>query len=142
MTFTIEPFSNQSFELGEGPHWHPILNRLFFVDITKGIAATIDADKNIQILLEENDTLSMVIPVDNQPDQVVVAIGTSVYLFNTTTGEKTLIDQITKQGVRFNDAKCDPYGRLWIGTMGLESSPGVLEPELGLSCFIFFQRSN
>jgi len=36
-----------------------------------------------------------------------------------------------KPGNRFNDAKCDSYGRLWAGTMGSETAPGVLPPAEG-----------
>lgn len=133
MTFNIEAFSEVAYQLGEGPHWHPTLNRLFFVDLFEGLAATIDADRKVQVLTKESGTLSAVLPVDSRPDQVVVSIDTGVYLLQLPTGEKTLIHQIDKQGVRFNDAKCDPQGRLWIGTMGLESSPGVLQPEKGLT---------
>lgn len=131
MTYTVEPFSEVAFALGEGPHWHPQLNRLFFVDITEGIAATIDANKKVQVLLKEDGALSAVLPVDGAPNQIVVSIDTSLYLVDVTTGEKTLLDQLDVPGVRFNDAKCDPRGRLWIGTMGLETSPAVLTPELG-----------
>ena len=32
---------------------------------------------------------------------------------------------------RFNDAKCDPRGRLWAGTMRYEEEPGKLDPHMG-----------
>lgn len=131
MTFNIEAFSDVPFQLGEGPHWHPALNRLYFVDLLDGLAATIDATQKVQVLLKESDPVSAVLPVDGQPDQVVVSVGTSLFLLNAATGERTLLDKLDKEGVRFNDAKCDPQGNLWIGTMGLESAPAVLEPEKG-----------
>lgn len=133
MTFTVEAFSEGPFELGEGPHWHPQLKKLFFVDITAGFAATIDAAKKVQVLHQEDagHTVSAVLPVEGQDSQIVVGVDTSVYLVDVATGEKKLLDKLATGGVRFNDAKCDPKGRLWIGTMGLETAPGVLTPEQG-----------
>lgn len=40
--------------------------------------------------------------------------------------------QDDKPGNRFNDAKCDCSGRLWCGTMGAMTAPGVLEPKQGI----------
>ena len=136
MTFKIETFSEVSYALGEGPHWHPDLKLLYFVDIVNGLAATIDQNKKVQVLLKVDDFLTAILPVDsanNQVPDIVVSIGTELYLVNVKSGTKTLLDSLNKKDVRFNDAKCDPRGRLWIGTMGLETAPGVLAPEKGLS---------
>lgn len=135
MTFTVEAFSDGPFELGEGPHWHSQLKKLYFVDITGGFAATLDASKKVQILhKEEGHFVSAVLPVEGQDNQIVVSVDTSVYLVDVKTGEKKLLDKLSDtlaKLVRFNDAKCDPSGRLWIGTMGLEKAPGVLTPDQG-----------
>ena len=40
--------------------------------------------------------------------------------------------QEDKPGNRFNDAKCDSSGRLWCGTMGSESTPGVVQQNQGM----------
>ena len=36
-----------------------------------------------------------------------------------------------KPNNRLNDGKCDSMGRLWAGTMGPETRPAQLEPNMG-----------
>ena len=36
-----------------------------------------------------------------------------------------------KPNNRFNDGKCDNRGRLWAGTMGKDTAPGQVEPNMG-----------
>lgn len=132
MSFKVEPFSKQSFQLGEGPHWHPKYNKLYFVDIPGSLVGTLDVNGKLEVLYEDEQkrAVTAVLPVAGSETQVVVTIDTSVYLIEN--GKATLIDQIDTKGVRFNDAKCDPRGRLFLGTMSLESTPGtILKHEAG-----------
>lgn len=130
-TFHVEPFSTKHYELGEGPHWHPKSKKLFFVDIPEGLVLTLDNEKKEEILLKEQEPVSAVLPVDGEPNKMVVSVGTAVYSVDSTTGKKVLLDKLLRDDIRFNDAKCDPRGRLWIGTMGLEVSPAVVKAEQG-----------
>ena len=132
MTFKVEPFSQVAYGLAEGPHWHREQKLLYFVDIFEGLAATIDENRKERVLLKVDQPLTAILPVDGEPTKMVVSIGTELYLLDVKSGEKTLLDRLDKPGVRFNDAKCDPRERLWIGTMGLESAPAVVEPGKGL----------
>lgn len=131
MTFNVEPFSKQSFELGEGPHWYN--DKLYFVDILDGTAGTLDSNGVYHLLHKEKDNIvSAVFPVEGDDQSIAFSTKLGVYSLNLTTGNKKLIDSLEGDGFRFNDAKCDSKHRLWIGTMGLETSPGVLQPEKGL----------
>lgn len=131
-TYTIEPYSDRAFELGEGPHWHAGNKKLYFVDITGSGVYTIDGQKRLATLLKDNSgAVSAVLPIEGDHQQLAVSIDTQLFLLNVNTGERKLLDKLPVANVRFNDGKCDPRGRLFLGTMGLESSPGVLEPEKG-----------
>lgn len=130
MTFNIEPFSNQAFQLGEGPHWHN--EKLYFVDILGGLAATIDVNGKYELLHRENDYITAVLPVEGDDQRLVLSTKSDLYLLNVKTGHKVLVDAIKTEAARFNDGKCDSKHKLWIGTMGLESEPGKLAPERGL----------
>ena len=55
---------------------------------------------------------------------VLVALQTGIYRLDTTTGALTrLADPITDENLRFNDGKCDPAGRFWVGTFDLQQRP-------------------
>lgn len=117
--FNIETLSDRAFELGEGPHWNPVDGKLYFVDILTGLVATYDSDGKFSQLYKNNDeVVSVVLPVnDNGNDKVVISVGTSLRLLDIRTNTEKLIDKISNNGFRFNDGKCDPSGRIWIGTM-------------------------
>lgn len=140
--YTIEPYSDRAFELGEGPHWHAGNKKLYFVDITGSAVYSIDDQKRLETLLKDTSgSVSAVFPVEGDPQNLVVSIETDLYLLNVKTGERRLLDKLPVSGVRFNDGKCDPQGRLFLGTMGLETSPGELEPEKGKAMSIMIRST-
>lgn len=118
--FNIETLSDRSFGLGEAPHWNSVDRKFYFVDIVNRLVGTYDSNGKFDEIFKNNnndDTVSVVLPVNNGND-VVISVGTSLILFNLQTKTEKLIDKISANGLRFNDGKCDPSGRIWIGTMG------------------------
>ena len=50
----------------------------------------------------------------------LVALQTGTHAIDLTTGRLTrLADPVTDQYLRFNDGKCDPAGRFWVGTFDM-----------------------
>ncbi len=113
-------------DLGEGPLWHPVENRLYWVDITAGnlyrstqdmkgfnpthFETTLGAfgftAQGGFILAAENG-FALWRPGDQQP--------------------KTLWQPIpARSGVRMNDGKVGPAGRFWAGSMDIERQQGCL----------------
>jgi len=70
------------------------------------------------------DHPSLIIPIKSSPDHHLVAFKNSIVRWKTYT---RTIDKIyatfNDPEVRFNDGKCDPLGRLWIGTTHLTNKP-------------------
>lgn len=76
----------------------------------------------------------MIIPIENQKDRYAITIKRKLITV-TWDGESDRVtnteilgeveDTPKLQGNRFNDGKADPWGRLWLGTMGEEKVAGT-----------------
>lgn len=110
-------------ELGEGPVWDHRSGELVWVDISAGVVHRLDpasgADRPLAV---------------GQPVGAACLRGAGGYAVALRDGIATLSDEGELAFVaeleadvpahRCNDAKCDPAGRLWAGTMRLDESPG------------------
>jgi len=113
--------------LGEGPHWDPIKQELFYVDILgQGVLRYVPKTKEgYRVPIE--GTVSLIVPVENEPNKYIIGVGRELKVLewdgksSTPTSLKTLstVDEEAKFLTnRLNDGKCDSRGRLWAGTMG------------------------
>lgn len=110
---------------GEGAIWHPDRNTLFWVDI--------EGQKLYEFYPEKQDCktwtfdrmVSTVVPETDST--VVVSLQDEIVRVNLNDGRQSSIAPIPDQEgkVRCNDGKCDPAGRLWIGTMGFGAPEGA-----------------
>ena len=116
MSLQFDLFSDYSCELGEGPFWDSKRSRLHWVDIIgkKIISQNLDGSNIHALEVDGNpgcvvlsDDGTMVAGVDNQ--------------ISSLDGDgnllKVLADTKEGAGLRFNDGKCDPSGRFWVGSM-------------------------
>ena len=116
MSLQFDLFSDYSCELGEGPFWDSKRSRLHWVDIIgkKIISQNLDGSNIHALEVDGNpgcvvlsDDGTMVAGVDNQ--------------ISSLDGDGNLLRVLadTKEGagLRFNDGKCDPSGRFWVGSM-------------------------
>ncbi|XP_074109356.1 uncharacterized protein LOC141534118 [Cotesia typhae] len=111
----------------EGPHWDHENNRLYYVDIIghKILCYSPITGKVTQAYLKCG-SIGFVIPAANKKNTFITACGTNLIQVSWDPVADDLdprVEFISQVDVgvsdtRFNDAKVDPAGRLWAGTMG------------------------
>ena len=128
--------------LGEGPHWDIDRQSLYYNDIygDKQSISRYDykENKTYNAIIPGHPVISFIIPVDNTNDQFIVGAGKKIVLIKwdgrseqamviKTVGE---VEQNMVEN-RFNDAKCDPSGTFFGGTMRIEIGNDIFEKRLG-----------
>lgn len=102
--------------LGEGAIWHPGEKRLYWVDIEGKILHIYDPATGHDRGLPTGGKAGTVVPVEG--GGALVALQNGVYRIDTRTGRLSFVANPEKDpDIRFNDGKCDPSGRLWVGTI-------------------------
>ena len=109
-------------QLGEGPVWDERSGELIRVDISGRLVHRWNPSTDeAASFATEGDVGSVVLCDDGG---LVVAIECELWR-RDPAGEMTLIADVeTKPGVRFNDCRADPRGRLWAGTLHRDREPG------------------
>lgn len=128
----IETISDVRYDLGEAPHWNSKTGDFCFLDAFVGNFHRLNSAGDFSTV-HFDDTVTYILPYEEDADQFVVSKSKEICKLDWKKGTLTTLSTVEKDvvGTRFNDGKCDSSGRLWAGTMALESSPGVLPPEKG-----------
>ena len=101
--------------LGEGSLWNPATARLYWVDIEGRALHVFDPATGQDQHFATGKRISTVVPMRN--GHALVALQTGIHELDLGTGQLTrLADPVTDEHLRFNDGKCDPAGRFWVGT--------------------------
>lgn len=108
-------------ELGEGAHWHSKWEKFLYVDIEECKVGMVDPFTGVAREVSLGSKVGTVVPATN--GKLVVALQDSIEELDFETGSRKKLFSIEadKPENRCNDGKCDPTGRLWIGTMHLEA---------------------
>jgi sugar lactone lactonase YvrE len=114
-------------ELGEGPLWDPCVRRLFWVDILAGRLHAFDPASGADRSWLVGDRLGMVAP--RARGGLVLALRDQLAAFDPERAEvppaPLARPPVHPPGNRFNDGKCDPAGRLWVGTKADDNAAGA-----------------
>jgi sugar lactone lactonase YvrE/DNA-binding IclR family transcriptional regulator len=109
--------------LGEGPVWLEQANALLWVDILAPSVSLSNLGNRQTRTTKLGELVGAVVP--RKRGGYVAATQSGFRGLDIQTGETTEIaSPADMTGCRFNDAKCDPAGRLWGGTLALDASPG------------------
>lgn len=110
--------------LGEGTIWHPEENRLYWVDIEGQKLHIYDPETRRDIEFATSQRIGTVVPVTG--GGVLLALQDGIYFFDTSTNSFHFINNpLPEKTIRFNDGKCDPSGRFWVGSMHLSQITGA-----------------
>ena len=117
--------------LGESPVWHPRERALYYCDIPGHKLQRFDpATGELRHWEFETDVASFA-PMLN--GSLLLAMRDGLWHFDPATGERALAAEppYDPKTERFNDGKCDPQGRFWVGTIYEPRDP----PLASLNCF-------
>ncbi|GAC1374170.1 MAG: SMP-30/gluconolactonase/LRE family protein [Hymenobacter sp.] len=117
-----EPILHVQASLGEGALWNPATQRLYWVDIEGRALHMFDPATGQDVVYPTGARIGTVVPMTG--GQALVALQTGIHRLDTATGQLTLLaNPLVEPSLRFNDGKCDPAGRFWVGTFDLQQRP-------------------
>ena len=105
--------------LGEGAFWNHKTQELYWVDIEDHMLHIYNPQTKTNRSLPTPSKIGTVVPKNT--NETIVALQDGIYTMNLKSGDVVLISDIESELTenRFNDGKCDPSGRLWVGSMAL-----------------------
>jgi sugar lactone lactonase YvrE len=103
---------------GEGPVWHAAHGAIYWTDINRFLIHRLNlADSTVRTWLFHEPVTSL--SLTDRDDVLVVVLGSRVILWEPATDARhdPLFLLAGWPAVRLNDARCDPRGSLWLGSM-------------------------
>jgi sugar lactone lactonase YvrE len=103
---------------GEGAVWHAAHNAVYWTDINRFLIHCLNlADSTVRTWLFDEPVTSLALT--DREDVLVVVLGSHVILWEPALDARhdPLFRLEGWPRVRLNDARCDPRGSLWIGSM-------------------------
>jgi sugar lactone lactonase YvrE len=109
---------------GEGAVWHAAHNAVYWTDINRFLIHRLNlADSAVRTWLFHEPVTAL--SLTDRDDVLVVVFGSRVILWEPATDARHdpifLLDG--SPSVRLNDARCDPRGSLWLGSMRNNVNP-------------------
>jgi len=111
--------------LGEGALWDYNRKRLLFIDIEKHLLYLFDPAADELKSIDVGQRIGTVVP--KQDGRLLLALEKTVTILDPDTEMLETVLEVERDLLhnRFNDGKCDPAGRLWVGTMAMDASEGT-----------------
>jgi sugar lactone lactonase YvrE len=111
--------------LAKGPHWLAEKGVLLWVDIEASRVGFFDPVARSNRFLDVPSHVGAVVPTT--AGDLVAATAKGFVRLDPQSGVVTPLSdpEPGRSEHRFNDCKCDPWGRFWAGTMAYDFSPGA-----------------
>lgn len=115
--------------LGEGPIWDAQEQAFYWVDIVgKSINRFDPSSGSLKAWATEDFPTAIALLEEGNAAILALANGVSLFDFGEETRPFAVPD--TTAGNRLNDAKCDPSGRFWVGSMQTNLNPDGSDKEM------------
>ncbi|HUG26133.1 SMP-30/gluconolactonase/LRE family protein [Piscinibacter sp.] len=103
--------------LGESPMWHPREQALYYCDIPGHRLNRFDPAGGALVHWEFDTDVACCAPALD--GSMLLAMRDGLWRFDTVKGQRTRLAEppYDPKTERFNDGKCDPQGRFWVGTI-------------------------
>ncbi|MBF8741874.1 SMP-30/gluconolactonase/LRE family protein [Pseudomonas guariconensis] len=115
---------------GESPVWHPLDQALYWVDIPAGRLHRWRMQDNQHHTWQAGEMLACIARCAGSANSWIAGMQSGIFHL-TPTAQGTLDSQLAspvehaRQGMRFNDGRCDRQGRFWAGTMLMDMQLGA-----------------
>ncbi len=109
-------------QLGEAPTWHSCERRLYWVDILCPAIYRLDLQTGVNEVCDPGKLVSAVLFGGNGTKRVVSQDGIEVLDFDNCHLSPFVDPENGVRQNRLNDAKVDPGGSIWVGSMRLDAS--------------------
>ncbi|WP_252723151.1 SMP-30/gluconolactonase/LRE family protein [Pseudotamlana agarivorans] len=111
-------------KLGEGAIWNYKTQELYWVDIEGKSLHVYNPKLKTNKVFKTKSRIGTVVPIDEM--ETIIALEDGVYILNNKSGDYKMFTDMSNEleGCRLNDGKCDPSGRLWVGSMHLNQEKG------------------
>lgn len=120
----VEYIEGTAATLGEGSIWDHNKAVLYWIDIQEKKIHEYDPGEKEHTSWELPYNIGTIVPESN--NTVIVALKDGIYrkYFSPDSLEFIARPESLKEEERFNDGKCDPEGRLWVGSMRIKGKLG------------------
>ncbi len=111
--------------LGESPLWHPVEQVLYYCDIPGRTLNRFDPRTGDLKHWSFDPNVACCAPMLD--GALLLALRDGLWRFDTQSGERTRLSDAPYNPAteRFNDGKCDPQGRFWVGTIYEPRDPAL-----------------
>ena len=106
--------------LGEGSIWNHKTKELWWIDIEGQTLNTYNPKTDVNRTIDVKERIGTVVPSQDGLS-AILALQTGIWKMDMKTEEKSMLTMLESDtaNIRLNDGKCDPAGRLWVGSMHL-----------------------
>jgi sugar lactone lactonase YvrE len=111
--------------LGESPFWHPTEKCLYYCDIAAHRLYRYNPKKDQLTHWQFNTELASCAPFAD--GTLLLAMRNGLWQFDPKTQHRWDLSRpyYSSRTQRFNDGKCDPQGRFWVGTLDEQRQPNA-----------------